>query len=135
MAARVKIRSKRYLQNMTLGQKGGEAVIKEPVYSPIKDPRRESRNPMPRSEKAIAFKDLLWGLITRKERWGLSWRGWSVVLLGVIAAGGFIGFRLQPFLATTARVNTKVLVVEGWVHDYTISAALDEFKTGSYEKV
>ena len=34
---------------------------------------------------------------------------------------------VYPFLAITNRVGADVLVVEGWVHEYTIRAAVDEF--------
>ena len=35
----------------------------------------------------------------------------------------------------TDRVDAKVLVVEGWVHDFGVEAAVKEFRTGSYERV
>ena len=43
--------------------------------------------------------------------------------------------RVYPFLAVTHRVNTNVLVVEGWVHEYAIRAAVGEFRRGSYQRV
>ena len=42
---------------------------------------------------------------------------------------------VHPFLAPTRRVDARILVVEGWVHDYVIRAAAKEFATGSYERV
>ena len=42
---------------------------------------------------------------------------------------------IYPFLAVTERVETKVLVVEGWVHEYAIRAAVEEFNHRSYERV
>lgn len=75
------------------------------------------------------------GIFTRKERWGLSVRGWLVlILLLALAAGGWV-FDVQPFLAPTQRVDTKILVVEGWVHQYAIHAAVAEFQAGHYEKI
>lgn len=44
-------------------------------------------------------------------------------------------FSLYPFLAVTHRVDTNVLVVEGWVHKYAIRSAVEEFKAGSYQRV
>jgi uncharacterized SAM-binding protein YcdF (DUF218 family) len=32
-------------------------------------------------------------------------------------------------------VNSNVLVVEGWVHEYAIQAAVDEFRSGGYSRV
>lgn len=75
------------------------------------------------------------GLLTRKERWGLSWSGWIVVGLAVLLGSYWLFRSIYPFLATTHRVDTKVLVVEGWVHEYAIRAAVKEFRTGAYEAV
>jgi len=76
-----------------------------------------------------------WGLFTRKERWGLSWRGWllitSVGLIGVY----LVFLNVHPFLAVSHRVNTNVLVVEGSIQRYTIRAGAEEFKNGSYERI
>ena len=77
----------------------------------------------------------LCGIIRLKERWGLSWYGrlfvTSLLLLAIYA----VVVKVHPFLAVTARVNTKVLVVEGWIDEYAIRAGAEEFKTGAYERV
>ena len=70
----------------------------------------------------------LFGLVLRKERWGLSWRGRLIAAGGAVLAAGLIITNIHPFLALTNRVDTKVLVVEGWVHDYAIKASLREFE-------
>jgi uncharacterized SAM-binding protein YcdF (DUF218 family) len=77
----------------------------------------------------------LWGLLTRKERWGLSWCGWLVLALIGLSMFGLLLAGIYPFLAITNRVDANVLVVEGWIHDYAICASVEEFKTGSYERV
>jgi uncharacterized SAM-binding protein YcdF (DUF218 family) len=77
----------------------------------------------------------LWGTITRRERWGLSWRGWSLVAVVVLFAAFSFLWRVYPFLAVTHRVDTNVLVVEGWIHDYAIRAAVEEFREGSYQRI
>ena len=74
----------------------------------------------------------LWGLRKRKERWSLSWRGRLTLAAALLLIGTLLLKGLYPFLATTHRVDADVLVVEGWVHEYAIRAALDEFKSGSY---
>jgi uncharacterized SAM-binding protein YcdF (DUF218 family) len=76
-----------------------------------------------------------WGTFVRKERWGLSWRGWLIVFAGVLLASYVFLFRIYPFLAVTQRTDTNVLVVEGWIHEYAIRAAVEEFRTKSYERV
>lgn len=77
----------------------------------------------------------LGGLYVRKERWGLSWRGWILVLfLGLVVSALFV-HRIVPFLAVTERVDTRTLVVEGWIHDFAIREAVEEFKRGGYERI
>ena len=74
----------------------------------------------------------LWGLVTRQERWGLSRRGWSVIALLFFSLSALLLFRLQPFLAVTHRVDSTVLVSEGWISEYACQTAAHEFRTGSY---
>lgn len=77
----------------------------------------------------------MWGLFDRRERWSLSWRGRIIAAsaLGLVAALLFNG--VYPFLATTRRADANVLVVEGWMHDYGLRAAVAEFRAGSYQRV
>jgi len=77
----------------------------------------------------------LWGILRRKERWGLSWRGWLLVTSAGLVAAYLAFLNIHPFLAVTHRVNTNVLVVEGWVHRYTIRGGVEEFRNGSYERI
>jgi uncharacterized SAM-binding protein YcdF (DUF218 family) len=76
-----------------------------------------------------------WGILTRRVRWGLSGRGWLIVIIASMVAAGFVIFTVYPFLAITQRVDTDVLVVEGWVHNYAILAGVEEFKAGHYPRV
>jgi hypothetical protein len=80
-------------------------------------------------------RQVIWGLLVRKERWGLSWRGWLIVFTGVLLTFYLFLFRVYPFLAVTHRVDTNILVVEGWVREYAIRAAVQEFRRGSYQRV
>ena len=77
----------------------------------------------------------MWGMFDRKKRWSLSWRGRVVVASALLLVGAVVLKGVYPFLAITHRVNADVLVVEGWVHEYTIRAAVDEFRSGSYKRV
>jgi uncharacterized SAM-binding protein YcdF (DUF218 family) len=77
----------------------------------------------------------LWGILTRKERWGLSWRGWLLVTSAGLVAAYFAFLDIHPFLAVTRRADAKTLVVEGWIQRYALRAAVKEFKTGPYEHV
>jgi hypothetical protein len=75
------------------------------------------------------------GLLARKERWGLSSRGWLLlVVVGVVAAWGLVR-TIHPFLAVTHRVPARILVVEGWVDQFGITGAVVEFKRGHYTMV
>jgi uncharacterized SAM-binding protein YcdF (DUF218 family) len=74
-------------------------------------------------------------LVVRKERWGLSWRGWLIAVIAGILAAGLALKNIYPFLAVTERVDGKILVVEGWVHQYAIEASMRELKDGGYERV
>jgi len=77
----------------------------------------------------------MWGMFDRKERWSLSWRG-RLILAFVVVLISVLGFRsLYPFLAITHRANANILVVEGWIHEYGIRAAVTEFRSSHYEHV
>jgi uncharacterized SAM-binding protein YcdF (DUF218 family) len=77
----------------------------------------------------------IWGLVCRKERWSLSWRGRLILAFALLLVGALLLKGVYPFLATTHRVDTNVLVVEGWVHEYAIRAAVEEFRSNSYQRV
>lgn len=87
----------------------------------------ESVKPLPQKK--------LCGLFTRKERWGLSARGWLLLALFAFITGTALAVGLHPFLAITHRVNADVLVVEGWVGEPGAKAGAEEFKTGSYQRI
>jgi hypothetical protein len=88
--------------------------------------------PSPKIDNAA---NKLGGIVVRKERWGLSWPG-RLLSLGVfVILVVFLVLTIHPFLAVTTRVNSDVLVVEGWLHPYAIRAAAEEYKSGSYQRV
>jgi DUF218 domain len=78
---------------------------------------------------------IFWGILRRRERWGLSWRGWLLVTSGLLTVAYLIFLDVHPFLAVTNRVNTNILVVEGWLQRYAIRKGAEEFKAGSYERI
>ena len=75
------------------------------------------------------------GIFTRRERWGLSWRGVLVAVVFALLAATLWLLNVQPFLAPTKRVNTNILVVEGWINAHAISVAVAEFQSGHYAKI
>ncbi len=72
------------------------------------------------------------GLLTRKERWHLSWRGWLALLVAIVVVKVVYVFNVYSFLAVNAPVQSDVLVVEGWIHNYAIKFAVAEFRNGNY---
>jgi uncharacterized SAM-binding protein YcdF (DUF218 family) len=75
------------------------------------------------------------GLCARRERWGLTARGWLAVFCAALALGLGLGLRIHSFLAPTQRLTAKYLVVEGWIPEYAHRVAVAEFNAGGYEKV
>jgi O-antigen/teichoic acid export membrane protein len=94
---------------------------------------------LPRSSQpqsaSEAIEQKLLGTLVRKPRWGLSPRGWLFAMLILLLTGYGILVNVHPFLAATRRVDTNILVVEGWVNRYAIRAAAEEFKKGAYERI
>src|SRR5277367_4922379 len=74
-------------------------------------------------------------MLKRRERWGLSFKGNLAIAAIALVTGLIVFFNIHPFLAVTRPVDSKILVVEGWVHDFSVDAAVKEFRTGSYERV
>ena len=77
----------------------------------------------------------MWGMFDRKERWSLSWRGRLIVAFCLLLVGVLVLKEVYPFLAITQRVNANILVVEGWIDEYAIRAAVNEFRSGDYSRV
>ncbi|HET6888755.1 MAG TPA: ElyC/SanA/YdcF family protein [Candidatus Udaeobacter sp.] len=77
----------------------------------------------------------LWGLFDRKERWSLSWRGRLILALALLLVSALVLNGVYPFLAVTHRVNANILVVEGWINEYAIRAAVKEFQSKHYQRV
>jgi len=76
-----------------------------------------------------------WGILRRKESWGLSWRGWLLLASVVALTACCVGLNIHPFLAVTHRTNADVLVVEGWIQRYAMQKAVEEFKSGRYRGI
>ena len=72
-------------------------------------------------------------LLKRKELWVLSLYGWLFVLAVLLGlAICFFAFAYR-FLSVNAPVEANVLVVEGWLPDYALEEAAQEFKKKGYE--
>ena len=75
------------------------------------------------------------GLLTRKERWHLSWSGWLALLIAIAVMGVVYVFNIYSFLAVNQPMQTDALVVEGWLDHYEIRVAVAEFHKGNYRAV
>lgn len=71
-------------------------------------------------------------LIQRKERMGFTLWGWLVVALAIVLILVVFCVGVYPFLAETRPVNADILVVEGWLPDYALQDAMEEFESQDY---
>lgn len=53
--------------------------------------------------------------------------GLAVLVTGILG--------IHPFLAVTKPVPSKVMVVEGWLPDYAIEEALEEYRRNGYDRI
>jgi hypothetical protein len=74
-------------------------------------------------------------LFEKRDRWGLTWVGWSVAGLIVILAGLVCVPNIHRFLAIDCPVRGQVLVVEGWIPDHTIPGAISVFEKNGYRQL
>ena len=72
------------------------------------------------------------GLIKRQERWSLILCGWLALLIIVVTVLLLAIVKIHPFLAVTNPIEADVLVLEGWLPDYALKEAIDEFKANKY---
>jgi len=76
------------------------------------------------------------GLFHRRERWGVSLRGWFAAIALAALAIVFLIFRIYPFLAVTDRQPPSAyLLLEGWAPTPVLRGALAEFAAGGYRKI
>jgi len=75
-------------------------------------------------------------LIQKQEIWTLTLEGWLIFLSAFTIFIFFIITRSYPFLAVNAPIKSAdLLVIEGWISDYALKKAVDEFKQGSYSQI
>ena len=95
----------------------------------------KSSNGKPQSTSEKPKRRRFFGLMQRKEKWVLSWRGRIVAVAAVLLlACGFISW-VHGFLAVTERVDSEYLVVEGWIPNYALQESIDEFKSRPYKMI
>ena len=66
-------------------------------------------------------------------------RGWKRWLLRAALAWvlfvALVSVALHPYWAVTRTSGSRILVVEGWMHDQGLEAAAERFKEGGYERI
>ncbi len=72
------------------------------------------------------------GLIERREHWVLKGRGWFILLISIATVLVLILITIHQFLSVNDPVEGDILVVEGWIPDYALEKAINEFKTHNY---
>ncbi len=73
------------------------------------------------------------GLIVYKKRYSLTFRGWLALIIIIASILVLAILNIHPFLSVTHRVNTDVLVLEGWVPDYAVKKSIEEFEDNNYK--
>jgi hypothetical protein len=118
-------------------EKASQKTSAERVYCPgrrvhngrtqtIMDP---SPQPSPTRRAAI------WGLLVRRDRWGLSLRGWLLLLVLAAGCAAVAWCKAHAFLAVTRPVAAEVLIIEGWIPDYALDEAVEEIRAKDYRRV
>src|SRR4051794_13793444 len=84
------------------------------------------RRPLRLSMEALRY--VVGKLVTHRARWGLSLHGWLFLVACAGVASALLLYTIHPFLAVTGPVGGDILVMEGWVHDFAVTAATEELK-------
>ncbi len=69
----------------------------------------------------------------KKERWVATWFGNLLKILVFLLIIIFFVKSIHPFLAQTKPIESKILVVEGFIPDFAIEASKSIFYEGQYE--
>lgn len=72
-------------------------------------------------------------LFSRKERWGLTLPGWGLLLIIILLPLYLLFINLYDILAPVEREKTDILVLEGFISDYVLQGAINEFRQNNYE--
>jgi hypothetical protein len=76
------------------------------------------------------------GLLVRKERWTLSWRGKLLAGAVMLSLALFVCTEAHPFLAVNHPKDGDLMVLESWItSNYLLKEAAGEFQRGHYRKV
>lgn len=70
--------------------------------------------------------------VEKKSRFCLTKRDWALLIISI--AGLIFGLvsSIHPFLAIDKPIDSEILVVEGWLPDYALKQAINEFSNNNY---
>lgn len=71
-------------------------------------------------------------LVTKKERWGLTWTGRLIILAALMILGSVYFRGIYSFLAQNKPLDSTVMVVEGFIPDYALAESMNIFNSGDY---
>ena len=81
-------------------------------------------------DRSAGRERLLYGLYTRKACWRLSWWGRILIPAVVVVVTLTLAHGVHPFLAVNDRLETPVVVMEGWIADYAVQETSRRFGGG-----
>ena len=77
----------------------------------------------------------LGGLVSKRQRWGLTLKGWALLAFTAISLFALAVFRVHPFLAINKPVPSDTLVIEGWVSEVGIKYAAEAISSTNYQNI
>jgi len=83
--------------------------------------------------KREIFRMRFLGLLERKEHWVLTCRAWIILCLSIACALVFTIKNIHSFLSSNHPIQADLLVVEGWLPDYALEEAMNEFRVHNYD--
>ena len=73
------------------------------------------------------------GLLKRRECWTLSGPGWAILCVISTTIIVLTIVKIHSFLSANDPVQAQLLVVEGWLPDYALEEAMNEFNAHHYD--
>jgi uncharacterized SAM-binding protein YcdF (DUF218 family) len=70
--------------------------------------------------------------LKKKECTAPTLLGWLAICSAVILASGSMMMNCNAFLTVSKPIDTRVMVVEGWLPEYALAQAAKEFRSGRY---
>jgi hypothetical protein len=104
-------------------------------HKPKESKGQQAAGEVPRKDQRLEKRKALLGCVQRRPVWLPTLRGCLVGLL-LLAVLGIVLIKSLPFFLTAHHpIEADILVVEGWIPDYALEAAIGEFKQGTYKRL